>query len=152
MSYEIKVQRIESRPVAAVKFRTTVAEMPHHMGEAFGAVMAYLSRAGVHSSGPAVSRYEMVGEGEFNVAAGFFVSQAVEGDGHVAGRAGGRSRLHDAHRPLRRPAAGLRGDRGVDEAERPRGGRVDDLGRVPDRPETPPEQTRTDIYWPLKPR
>jgi effector-binding domain-containing protein len=153
VAYEIEARTLEKHNVAAVRFRSKVADMGQHMGAAFGSVMEYLTRNNIPPEGPAVSHYVPVAEGEFDVAAGFLVAGPIDGDGHVV--------------PVELPAGEVAVTTHV--------GPYDDLpkayeaiqawisaeGREPDvamweeyvtGPETPPQQTRTIIYWLLKPR
>jgi effector-binding domain-containing protein len=154
VSYEIEVKHVDPRPFAAVRFRATVAEMPQHIGEAFGAVMAYLQRIGAPPDGPAVARYDIVAEGDFEVAAGFYVPSPIEGDGHVVPvelPAGDVARTTHIG-----PYEGLPQAYEAIEAWMKQNDRESAGSTMWEEyltgPETPPEQTRTEIYWPLKPR
>jgi effector-binding domain-containing protein len=154
MNYDIEVRQVETRPIAAVRFRAKVAELPQHMGAAFGAVMEYLGKTGTTPNGPALSLYDIVGEGEFEVAAGFYVPSPIEGDGHVvpvelpAGEAaftthmGSYEGLHEAYAAIQA---------WIQENGRESAGNTM-WEEYFSGPEAPPEETRTDIYCPLKPR
>ena len=82
MAYNIEVKQMPARYLAVVKFRAGTSNMGQHMGEAFGAVSAYLASMGQHPAGPPLAQYEPAGD-EFDTAAGFPVGAAVVGDGHV---------------------------------------------------------------------
>jgi effector-binding domain-containing protein len=153
MSYQIEVKRLDKHNVAAVRFRASIAEMPQHMGAAFGDVMGYLTRTGIQPEGPAVATYTPQGEGVFDVAAGFLVAAAIEGDGHVV--------------PVDLPAGEVATTlhvgpyEGLPQAYEAIQAWMQAMGREPGMtmweeyltgPEVPPEQTRTIVYWPLKPR
>ncbi len=150
MAYRIEMKKQARRDIAVVKFSASEAEIAHRIGAAFGAVHAYLSHAGVPIQGPAVARYKP-GPQRFEVEAGFVVPSPVQGDGNVVAaqlpeceaavttHIGPYSELPSAYSAIQ----------SWFEAN----------GREPSEimweeywtgPETPPEQTRTDIVWPTK--
>jgi effector-binding domain-containing protein len=153
VSYEIEVKTLAKHAIAAVKFRGSIAELPQHMGAAFGDAMGYLMRNGIQPEGPAVAMYTPVTDGVFDVAAGFLVAAAIEGDGHVvpaelpAGEVA--TTLHvGSYESLTAAYAAV-------QAWMQREGR--EAGETMweeylSGPEVPPEETRTIVYWPLKPR
>jgi effector-binding domain-containing protein len=83
MAHEIDIQTVARRHVAAVKFRCPVAEIPSRMADAFGAVMFFLQKGGIEPQAPAVAIYDAFAGDAVSVAAGFYVSAPIEGDGHV---------------------------------------------------------------------
>jgi effector-binding domain-containing protein len=150
MTYQIELKSQPRRDLAVVKFRSSVADIGPRIGAAFGAAHAYLVQAGIQVQGPAIAVYTPGGQ-EFEIAAGFVVPAAVEGDGNVV--------------PAELPAC--------DAAVTMHMGSYESLpaaytaiqswmaanGRVPSEtmweeywsgPSTPPDQTRTDIVWPVK--
>jgi effector-binding domain-containing protein len=152
MAYEIEVKTLTKHDVAAVKFRAAVSELPQHMGPAFGAVLEYLARNGIQPEGPAVASYVPLPDNVFDVAAGFLVAAPIEGDGHVV--------------KVELPAAEVVTTEhvgpyeGLPQAYQAIQGWLQREGREPGElmweeyltgPETPPAETRTIVYWLLKP-
>lgn len=151
MTQPIELKTLGAQHLAAVRFRATIPELPHHLGPALGAVMSYLTRAGTRPSGPAVAYYQPREEGQFDVCAGFLVDAPIAGDGRVV--------------PVELPAC--------DAATTIHHGPYDDLprtyeailawmarhGHAPSEamweayltgPEVPSEQLRTAVYWPAR--
>ncbi|MDF2576374.1 MAG: AraC family transcriptional regulator [Agromyces sp.] len=85
MAYEVRITQHPRQDLAVVRRRTTFNEIPTFMGSAFERVADYLGKLDLLGPGPAVGRYtEMdMTTGEVVVAAGFVVSQPVEGDGTI---------------------------------------------------------------------
>lgn len=152
-THSIELKTLGKQHLAAVRFRATIPELPHYMGDALGAVMSALMRSGTQPSGPAVAYYQPRSEGQFDVAAGFLVSAPIVGDGRVV--------------PVELPAC--------DAATTVHDGPYDDLPRTYEAvlawmarqghapaeamweeyltgPEVPPERMRTAVYWPAKPQ
>ena len=153
MDYEIELKALQLQHLAVVRFHASEAEMAQQMGAAFGAVIEYLTRNGLQPQGPAVAVYTEPFGTVFDVAAGFVVAAPITGDGHVvpdelpAGEAavtmhvGPYEGLSDAYQAVQ---AWIER-----EAREPAGKTWEEYL---DGPETPPEQTRTVLYRPLKPR
>jgi effector-binding domain-containing protein len=150
MAYQIELKTQARRDIAVVKFSASEAEIAQRIGAAFGAVQAYLARAGFPMQGPAVARYTL-GPERFDVASGFIVSSPIQGDGNVVpdelpecdaavtNHIGAYSELPAAYSAIQ---TWMRAN-----------------GREPAEfmweeywsgPSTPPEQTRTDVVWPVK--
>jgi effector-binding domain-containing protein len=153
MAYDVQLVIAPERHLAVAEFDATEAEMPQKIGAAFGAVAEYLGRNGMEMSGPAVARFTITDEG-FDVSAGFEVASEIEGDGYVvpldlpAGEVatvthlGSYETLEAAYDALRAAVEGL--GRELDDAAP-----MWEEYRSP--PETPPEETKTVVFWPLKP-
>jgi effector-binding domain-containing protein len=154
MGYDIQISRESGRHVAVSSFEAPPDQVGEHQAAAFGAVAAYLARAGVDITGPAVSRYEPAGDNGFRVSSGFVVAgdfPAGDGVEHLrlpecevgtTVHVGPYERLGDAYEALRR---------GVQNAGR----EIDEPGPMWEEyltgPETPPDQMRTVVTWPLTP-
>jgi len=151
MASHIELKAQPRRDLAVVKFRAQAAEIGQRIGAAFGAVHEYLSQAGVQIQGPAVACF--TGQGEFDVAAGFVVPFAVPGDGSVVPaelpaceaavttHVGGYDSLPATYAAIHSWMAAI----GREPAEMMWEEYWSDAS-------TPPERTRTDIIWPVKPR
>lgn len=153
---DIEITTVEARTLAVAHFEVTTAEldaMGERMSAAFGAVMARLGRAGIVTRGPAVARYEPTPDG-FAVAAGFPVDAAVEpGDGVDTVVLPGGEVAHTTHvgpyDQLPRAYEALR--TGVEAQGR---SLVDGAAMWEEYwsgPGTPPEATRTEVFWPVGP-
>jgi effector-binding domain-containing protein len=154
MPYEVRESHQPLRHLAVVRFTAPAAEIPRHMGEAFGAVAGYLARVAVPIAGPAIAYYEPV-TGGFTVSAGFQVPSAIDGDGHVVPfelpaceaavttHMGSYDRLPDAYAAIQAWIAAHDltarwGDTMWEEYW--------------SEPSTPAAQTRTDVFWPVTSR
>ena len=153
MAYNIEIKQMPARHLAVVKFRAGTSTMGQHMGEAFGAVMAYLGGLGMQPIDAPIAQYEPAGD-EFDTAAGFPVATAVPGDGHVV--------------PLEVPAGEmavtehvglypkLGAAYGALQAWLKENGRETDgplsYEQYLSEPSTPPAELRTIVSLPLKPR
>lgn len=151
MEQHVDLEWVPARTMAAVRFHATGPDMGPQMGPAFGTVMAYLSEHGLSPSGPALARYEVAGDG-FDVEAGFIVADPVEGDGTVVRRdlppgdvahltyLGAYDGLPTAYATMHQVAETM-------------GRPIDDGAAMWEEywspPDTPPEDTRTEIYWPI---
>lgn len=70
--------------VAVVCGRMTTEQLPGFLGGAFGEVMATVAAQGRHVAGMPFGRYVPVGDGTFDVEAGFPVDAPVVAQGRVA--------------------------------------------------------------------
>lgn len=158
MDTSVQIREMAAQDVAAVDFQGTAAELGPLMGQAFGAVMDYLSVHGLYPVGPPVCFYEPLPASErpptsFRGWAGFPVTQPVAGDGHVVARKlpGGKvatlvhtgpyETVHSGYQAMTEGAAGL-------------GAKVD-MGTgmwetyLNDPQTVAPEQLQTAIFWPV---
>jgi effector-binding domain-containing protein len=155
MSYDVRITQVPRHDLAVVRTSTTFSEIPTVMGSAFDAVATYLAPLGLLGEGPAIGRYTEMDliTGTVTVAAGFVVAQPVDGDGAVV--------------PDETPAAEVATTThlgpyaNVSEAYDAIAASVAEQGRELDEttmweeywspPGTPDEQTRTEVFCPLKP-
>ncbi len=154
MPYRTEITTVPSRTVAVTHFHVELGELPElgeKMGAAFGAVMSHLSRAGAVPRGPAVACYEPEGGG-FDVAAGFPVTEPFEpGDGVEPMVLPGGEVAHTTHvGPYDElPAAyeALRED--VEAQGRSLAADAPMWEEYWSGPEAPPQEARTEVFWPL---
>ena len=79
----IETRTLEEQPTAAMFATLTVEEIGRWLPRAYGVVAAYLTKYGVGPCGMPYARYRLVGEGTFDVEAGFPATTPVPGEGEV---------------------------------------------------------------------
>jgi effector-binding domain-containing protein len=154
MAYEIDVRTVPARTLAAFRFHVTHSEltqMGEKMGSAFGRVMAALGAAGVAPVGPPVASYERAEDG-FDVAAGFPTSTPVTATDGVASLELPAAEV--AHTTHVGPYEDLpKAYDALQTEARARGRELDQTASMWEEyltgPDVPPEQMRTEVYWPL---
>ncbi|MGH3345943.1 MAG: GyrI-like domain-containing protein [Nocardioides sp.] len=149
---DIRIEHEKGRHLAVARFEADLEAMAEKMGEAFGRVGAALGRAHVPPVGPAMAFYDIRPDG-MTVSAGFLVPHPVERDGDVrplqlppcevvrAEHLGPYDDLPATYERIRKAAADH--GRDLDETQM--------WEEYLTGPETPPEQTRTLVSWPLLP-
>ena len=149
---DIRIEHEQGRHLAVTSFEADLGAMAEKMGEAFGTVAVALGRARIPPVGPAMACYDIRPDG-MTVSAGFLVPHPVEPDGDVrplqlpacevvrAEHVGPYDDLPATYERIRKAAADH--DRDLDETRM--------WEEYLTGPETPPEQTRTLVSWPLLP-
>lgn len=156
MTYVTEITTVPTRTLAVARFHVDDDEMNEigrRINDAFETVVGELQQAGVTPTEPAVASYERAGDG-FDVAAGFPVDGPFEPAGAVTRVAvGGCEVAHTTHvGPYDRLPDAYEALRADAEA----GGRalVDDAPMWEEYwspPESPPQDTRTEVFWPVAP-
>lgn len=82
-TYEMSEIELVETPTAVVRGTLTVAQMGPWLGQAYGAVAAYLTEQGAGPTGMPYARYHPLGDDRFDVEAGFPASREVVGVGQV---------------------------------------------------------------------
>jgi hypothetical protein len=153
MAYDISIGQESGRYLAVRRYDAEPTQLGEAMGAAFGAVAGHLRGIGVPVTGPAVSCYQMDGN-LFHVASGFMVDGPFEAGNGVE--------------PLQLPAGEVlstlhvgpyeslgRAYDAIQEWAQTHGRPVDPSSMMweeyLDGPQTPPQQTRTLVHWPLPP-
>ncbi len=153
MPYKVEIKEVAAKTAAVVLFTAGVPEMGQKIGEAFAAVMQYVTETNAQIAGPAIGYYEQLGDERFDVRAGFILAAPIEGNGTVlpfelpAGRVattthvGPYETLPEAYAALAEQTEAL--------------GEAIEMGapmweEYLTGPEAPPEQTQTIVYWPVK--
>ena len=154
MSHTVEITTVPTRTVAVTRFHVDATELDQigpRMGAAFGTVAERLGRAGVAPAGPGIACYTRADDG-FDVLAGFTVPAAFEpaagldridlGGCEVARTThlGSYDTLPEAYDDLREQAR-AHGSRLVDDEPM--------WEEYWSPPETPPDQIRTDVFWPV---
>jgi effector-binding domain-containing protein len=81
--YEIHTETRQAQPTAVCRATLTVAEIGPWLGRTYGAVAELLAGRHAGPAGPPFARYHPLGDGRFEVEAGFPASRPVEGGGDV---------------------------------------------------------------------
>ena len=152
MSPSIQVRDIPARPALVVHARFPNAQIGTALGHIFGDVMRWAGQHEVHTSGPAFARYASWAGGQCELDAGFVVDEAPKtADPPIAvGRIGGCLAACATHvgpyETLSETYASMQQWMTANGYE-PAGGMWEEY--LSPR-HTPPEQTRTDVYWPVR--
>lgn len=142
-------------PFAYVTRQCELAGVGATIGDAFRALGAALDQAKVNPSGPPMARYRNIADGRITVDLGFPVQDAalasLRAAGLQTGMTGGGQAMRAMHAGSYEKLK-LTYDAVVDA--------IRAAGREPGEemweryfsgPETPPEQSRTEVLWPVKP-
>jgi effector-binding domain-containing protein len=81
--YRVERRTLTAQPTAVVRGKMSVPEIGSFLGHAYGTVAAHLERLGVGIAGMPFARYRHLGDGEFEVEAGFPVLLAIGSEGEV---------------------------------------------------------------------
>lgn len=155
MGYDVQITEVPRRDVAVVRTRTTFAEIPAFMGQAFGRVAEVLGTRGLLGDGPAVGRYTEMdpASGRLVVSAGFIIPSPIEASGDLVPdelpaaevattvHLGPYAKVSEAYDAIA-AAMALHG-RELDESTM--------WEEYWSPPGTPDEQTKTVVFCPLKP-
>ena len=153
MEYQTRIEHTHARWVAVVRFHTDLTDLGRQMASAFAEVMASLARRNIAPTGPAVAYYQQQADG-YSAAVGFPVEGELPDDGPVVTiqlpdvdvatvtHVGRYADLPKAYEALARQVGA-------------QGRRLDDTGGMWEEywspPGTPEDQSRTVVYWPVKP-
>lgn len=153
MDYEVRIVREPERNLVVTAFDATVEEIDSRIGPASKEVTEFLTRQGAPPYGPTVAYYER-GSGGLIVGIGFTVPRELAGEGSImplklpggdvvtTTHVGGYDTLPEAYLALKKEAAAH--GREVNET----GGNWEEHWGGP---ESPTEQRRIEVFWPLKP-
>ena len=152
MAYQCEVKEQTSQPTLAVRTRTSVAKLPEVMGQTYGTIAQYLGSLGEQPAGPPFAAYHNMDMSNLDVEIGFPVTTAAEGSGRVkAGKLpGGKAAVILHVGPYEK----------IEEAYNRLTAFVKEKELEPesfcyefylnDPAETPPEELKTEIYFPVK--
>lgn len=149
--YQVEIVAVPARLMAAHRFHAEPQDIPQAVGAAFEKVFRFASERGIAIAGPAVTHYTMTPKG-FDMASGFIVSGPFEGTDEVAAlelpacqaavttHIGPYSQLMAAYDAIKEQVPSL--GRAIDEAVM--------WEEYWTGPETPEEEHKTVIVWPVR--
>lgn len=149
---QVEVVHEPARELAVQRFEVDLARMGEQMGPAFEHVASYLVRRGVATAGSVLAHYTVREDG-MEAAAGFEVTDTFEGgdgvewfvlpevDAVTTVHVGPYEKLSEAYADVRAHATSI--GRALDESQM--------WEEYLTGPETPPDQARTRVVWPLRP-
>lgn len=148
----IQLREVPTRSALVVHAHAPFSAIATTIGPAFGEVAQWAGAHGVALAGPAITRYGTVAGGECDFDAGFIVAGAPSATdarvratqlggctAAVATHVGSYETLHETYAAIQRWMR----DNGYVSA----GAMWEEYFSPPG---TPPEQTRTDVYWPVR--
>jgi effector-binding domain-containing protein len=152
MGQDVEIITTQPRTVAVCCFEGAAEAIPGRIGDAFGRVAAYLAGARLPFSGPAIAYYRRCANG-FQVRAGFPVEAPVSGmtvsSFELPGGEVARMEHIGPYTTLPVTYAAL--ERALEERGRKPDESAGSWEEYWSEPTTPPEATRTVVYWPLAP-
>lgn len=149
--HQVEVVHEAAREVAVQRFEVDLARMGEQMGPAFEHVASYLVRRGIPTAGSALAHYTVRADG-MEAAAGIEVTDAFEGgdgvewfvlpevDAVTTVHVGPYEQLTEAYAAVRAHAESI--GRTLDESQM--------WEEYLTGPDTPPDQARTRVVWPLR--
>ncbi len=81
--YDIHAEAKSAQVTAVARATLTVAEIGPWLGKTYGAIAGLLASRQAGPAGPPFARYHLLGEGRFEVEAGFRATRPIEGNGDV---------------------------------------------------------------------
>ncbi len=84
MSEKFEISEQAEQPVLSVRKRTSVANLQKEIGDAFGAIMGYLTETGEQPAGPPFAAYYNMDMEDLDVEMGFPVSKPMDGKGGIS--------------------------------------------------------------------
>jgi effector-binding domain-containing protein len=148
----MEVRSMEERPTLVIRTFTPVEKLPEVMGSTYGEIMQVMVSSGVQPAGPPFAVYHNMDMSNLDVEIGFPVAKTVAGGGRVkAGKLPGGKAAVTLH-------VGPYGK--IGEAYNRLTAFIKEQGMEPesfcyefylnDPDETPPEELKTEIYFPVK--
>ena len=152
MSYECEVKEQPAQTVLSIRTRTSVEDLPQVLGQAYGAIAQYLGELGECPVGPPFAAYYNLDMQNLDVEIGFPVSQTLPGKGDIEASEipGGKvaTYLYTGPYSEMEPAYDALSQWMKDNGYEPTG--VVYEMYLDDPAQTPPQEWRTVIMFPLK--
>ena len=83
MSHACEVTERPAQPALSIRTRTPVQDLPQALGQAFGSIAQYLGQSGQQPVGPAFTAYYNMDMQDLDVEIGFPVSGTLPGAGEI---------------------------------------------------------------------
>ncbi len=83
MDYRIEMKEEAAQPVLAVRFRSSVEELPDQLCRIYGDVASYIQKAGGTTPVVPYAAYFNLDMKDLDIEAGFTITEAVPGDGDI---------------------------------------------------------------------
>ena len=83
MSYECEIKEQSDQPVLSIRTRTPVQDIPQVLGKAYGAIAQYLEELGEQPAGPPFAAYYNMDMQNLDIEIGFPVSVKLPGKGDI---------------------------------------------------------------------
>ncbi len=152
MSYECKVREQPTQPALTIRTRAAVQDLPQVLGKAFGAIAQYLGELGGQSAGPPFAAYHNMDMQDLDIEIGFPVPGKLPGrdDIKVSEIPGGRAAtcLYVGPYSDIGPAYNALSQWMKENGHEPTGVAYEMYLDDPD--QTPPEELKTQILFPLR--
>jgi effector-binding domain-containing protein len=152
MSYECEVKEQPVQPVLSIRTRSSVEDLPKVLGESYCAIADYLRELGERAVGPPFAAYYNLDLQNLDVEIGFPVFRALPGKGDIeAGELpGGKvaTYLYTGPYSEMEPVYAALSQWMEDNGHEPTG--VVYEMYLDDAAQTPPQEWRTQIVFPLK--
>jgi effector-binding domain-containing protein len=152
MSYQCEVTKRASQPTLNIRTRTAVEDLPRVLGQAYGSIAQYLGELGEQPAGPPFVAYHNQDMQDLDIEIGFSVARQLPGRGDIqAGEIpGGKvaTCLHIGPYSEIGPAYTALSQWMEEQGYEPTGVAYESYLNDPE--QTPPEELRTQIAFPLK--
>lgn len=152
---ECTVKTVSAKPFVYVARTATMAEIGAAMGESFQAVAAAFAKAGAAMEGPAYAHYTAYDDNSATFEAGFSAHpedvEALRATGIAVGETVGGEVMTAMHIGPYDTLMQTYDAIGRELASKGLTGTTDMWECYLSPPETPPEQTQTEVLWPIAP-
>lgn len=81
--FPCEIKTLSAQPTVAMRFRSTLEDLPNHFSEAYGKVMDYLSDIGAEAGSFAYAKYNNMDMQNLDVEAGFPVYEPLANRGEI---------------------------------------------------------------------
>ncbi len=83
MDYKIEMNEQAAQPVLAVRFRSSVEDLPGQLGRIYGSIISYIQRLGGTTPLMPYVAYFNLDMKDLDLEAGFTVTEAIPGEGDI---------------------------------------------------------------------
>jgi len=83
IAYKFELSEQPAQPALSIRTRTSVANLPQELGQAYGAIIEYLNEIGEKPAGAAFAAYYNMDMEDLDVEMGFLVAKQLVGKGEI---------------------------------------------------------------------